>query len=57
MKKYRSEFYSNRIAFMLKCGFKKVEQFDNYIIANDRYCYSYSWLENDYIFYKKICNV
>lgn len=57
MKNYRSEFYSDRIAFMLKRGFKKVEQFDNYIIADNRYYYPYNWLENDYIFYKRICNI
>ena len=57
MKQYRSEFYSNRIAFMLKCGFKKVEQFDDYIVADNRYYYPYTWLENDYIFYKRICNI
>ena len=51
------EVISERISFMLKCGFRKIEQFDNYVIADNKYYYPISWIGNNYIFYTKICMI
>lgn len=53
----RHEIIGNRICFMLRYGFHKVEEFDNYVIADDKYYYPTEWIMNDYIFYYKICRL
>lgn len=42
---------------MLDHGFDKVEVCDGYVVANDEFVYPFAWLENDYIFYRKICKI
>lgn len=51
------EMISERICFMLKYGFKKIEQFDDYVIADNKHYYPLTWIANDYIFYNKICGI
>jgi hypothetical protein len=51
------ELVSDRLIFMLKHGFKRIEQFDDYVIADNKYYYPICWILNDYIFYKKICRL
>lgn len=54
---YQSEFITSRILFMMDYGFTNIERFDDYIIANGKYYYPLAWLENDYIFFNKICRI
>lgn len=51
------EVISERIQFMLKRGYKKIEQFDDYVIADNKYYYPISWIVNNYIFYTRICKL
>lgn len=51
-----NEYLSYKILFMLSHGFNKVAVYDSYVIADDN-VYPFTWLENDYIFYNKICEV
>lgn len=57
-----NEYLSYRILFMLDHGFNKVVVASDYadgnwVLADDKYYYPFCWLENDYIFYKKICKI
>lgn len=56
----KHEIIANRIQFLVNHRiFKKVEQPANsdYIICDDRFCYPNEWILNDYIFFKKLCNL
>ena len=48
------ELVSNRLFFMLKYGYKRIEQFDDYVIADNKFYYPITWILNDHIFYTRI---
>lgn len=52
-----NEYIRHKILFMLGHGFNKVDIVDNGIVADGKYFYPFSWVENDYIFYSKICRL
>ena len=57
----KGEALTNRIWFLLNHafgeGFNKIEMYDDYIVADGKYCYPYAWIENDYILYKRLCRI